>query len=72
MCSKLLSNLCVGGSLRSEIPEMVEQTWLVQNGEASQGGDGSKLMTWRWLSSSGRMVESSVALQQKLEWLTMR
>ena len=41
---------------------MVEETWLVQKDEASHGGDGNKLMTWQWLSSYGRIVESSVAL----------
>ena len=39
MCSKLFSNLCTGGLSRPKIPGMVEETWLVQNDEASQGGD---------------------------------
>ena len=51
---------------------MVEKNWLVQNNETRQGGDGNKLKNWRWLSSSGRMVKSSVVLLQKLEWVTMQ
>ena len=45
MCSKLFSKLSVAGSSQPQIPGMVEETWLVQNDEASQGGDGNKLTT---------------------------
>ena len=51
---------------------MVEETWLVLNDKVSRGGDRNKPMCWQWLSSSGRMDESSVALRQKLTRVTMR
>ena len=50
---------------------MVEETLLVQNDKAGHGEDGKKLTTCRWMSSSGRMNESLVALRRKLEWMTI-
>ena len=72
ICSNVFSSLCAGWWSRPEIPGVVEKNWLVQNDETRQGGDGNKLKNWRWLSSSGRMVKSSVVLLQKLEWVTMQ
>ena len=71
MWSKLFSNLSADGSPQPEVPGIVEETWLVQNDEASHGGDGNKLKPSRWLSSFGRIDESSVALQGKLERVAM-
>ena len=56
----------------AQVPGIVEETRLVQKDEASHGGGRKKLTSWQWLSSSGRMGESSVALRQKLEQVAMR